>query len=377
VRRPGGSTEFAGPSMARYLRIIVIGCAVLIVVGAAVLWPSGQQTTDPLGLESERIDAHVIAVDAAPCNSDPTQPCSVVAFELRSGPRDGSQGFMELGEQTSIRTGDDIQVTVFETPEGQTIYSFYEFQRSTALLVLTALFAIAVIALARWRGIGALAGLAVSLFVIVWFALPSLVDGNNAVSVALVTAGAIAIIAIYLAHGPGPATDVALLSTFASLTLTAILAWAFVRFAKLTGFTDDASFVLQALGTGIDARGILLAGVVIGSLGVLDDVTVTQVSAVRELKLGRPDAARHELFTSALAIGRDHISSTVNTLFLAYAGAALPLLLLFRGIGESVGGVVTREIVAVEVVRAMVGSLGLIASVPISTWLAVRVVTEV
>jgi uncharacterized membrane protein len=377
VRRPGGSTEFAGPSMARYLRIIVIGCAVLIVVGAAVLWPSGQQTTDPLGLESERIDAHVIAVDAAPCNSDPTQPCSVVAFELRSGPRDGSQGFMELGEQTAIRTGDDIQVTVFETPEGQTIYSFYEFQRSTPLLVLTALFAIAVIALARWRGIGALAGLAVSLFVIVWFALPSLVDGNNAVSVALVTAGAIAIIAIYLAHGPGPATDVALLSTFASLTLTAILAWAFVRFAKLTGFTDDASFVLQALGTGIDARGILLAGVVIGSLGVLDDVTVTQVSAVRELKLGRPDAARHELFTSALAIGRDHISSTVNTLFLAYAGAALPLLLLFRGIGESVGGVVTREIVAVEVVRAMVGSLGLIASVPISTWLAVRVVTEV
>jgi len=363
--------------MARYLRIIVIGCAVLIVVGAAVLWPSGQQTTDPLGLESERIDAHVIAVDAAPCNSDPTQPCSVVAFELRSGPRDGSQGFMELGEQTAIRTGDDIQVTVFETPEGQTIYSFYEFQRSTPLLVLTALFAIAVIALARWRGIGALAGLAVSLFVIVWFALPSLVDGNNAVSVALVTAGAIAIIAIYLAHGPGPATDVALLSTFASLTLTAILAWAFVRFAKLTGFTDDASFVLQALGTGIDARGILLAGVVIGSLGVLDDVTVTQVSAVRELKLGRPDAARHELFTSALAIGRDHISSTVNTLFLAYAGAALPLLLLFRGIGESVGGVVTREIVAVEVVRAMVGSLGLIASVPISTWLAVRVVTEV
>lgn len=377
VRRPGGSTEFAGPSMTRILRIIVIGCAVLIVVGAAVLWPSGQQTTDPLGLASERIDAHVIAVDAAPCNSDPTQPCSVVAFELRSGPRDGSQGFMELGEQTAIRTGDDIQVTVFETPDGQTIYSFYEFQRSTPLLVLTALFAIAVIALARWRGIGALAGLAVSLFVIVWFALPSLVDGNNAVSVALVTAGAIAIIAIYLAHGPGPATDVALLSTFASLTLTAILAWAFVRFAKLTGFTDDASFVLQALGTGIDARGILLAGVVIGSLGVLDDVTVTQVSAVRELKLGRPDAARHELFTSALAIGRDHISSTVNTLFLAYAGAALPLLLLFRGIGESVGGVVTREIVAVEVVRAMVGSLGLIASVPISTWLAVRVVTEV
>jgi len=369
------SAQFTGPFIARILRLVVIGCGVVIAVGAIALWPSGQSTADPLGLESDRLDAHVSAVERVDCEADPNQTCSLVTFELRSGPRDGTQGFMELGETTSIGDGDDIQVTSVETETGQTIYSFYEFQRSTPLLVLTALFGIAVIALARWRGVGALAGLAASLFVIVWFALPSLVDGNNAMAVALVTAGAVAILALYLAHGPGPATDVALLSTFASLTLTAVLAWLFVEFAELTGFTDDASFVLQALGTGIDARGILLAGVVIGSLGVLDDVTVTQVSAVRELSLSRPDAPRQELFNSALAIGRDHISSTVNTLFLAYAGAALPLLLLFRGIGESVGGVVTREIVAVEVVRALVGSLGLIASVPISTWLAVRVVT--
>ena len=210
---------------------------------------------------------------------------------------------------------------------------------------------------------------------IVWFALPSLVDGNNAVAVALVTAGAVAVLALYLAHGPGPATDVALLSTLASLVLTALLAWAFVEVAKFTGFTDDATYVLDALGTGIDPRGILLAGIVIGSLGVLDDVTVTQVSAVWELHRARPEAGRRQLFTSALTIGRDHISSTVNTLFLAYAGAALPLLLLFSGIGESVGGVATREIVAVEIVRALVGSIGLVASVPISTWLATLVVT--
>lgn len=121
-------------------------------------------------------------------------------------------------------------------PSGQSRSTrFYEFQRSTPLLVLTALFAIAIMALARWRGLGALAGLAASLFVIVWFALPSLVDGNSAVAVALVTAGAVAIIALYLAHGPSPATDVALLSTFARLSLTALLAWTFVEFAKLTG----------------------------------------------------------------------------------------------------------------------------------------------
>jgi len=215
----------------------------------------------------------------------------------------------------------------------------------------------------------------ISLLIIVWFALPSLVDGNNAIAVAMVTAGAVAIVALYLAHGFGPATDVALLSTFASLSLTALLAWLFVRAAHFTGFTDDATFVLQALGTGIDPRGILLAGVVIGSLGVLDDVTVTQVSAVWELHRARRDAPRRELFASALTIGRDHISSTVNTLFLAYAGAALPLLLLFSSVNEPVGNVTTREIVAIEIVRALVGSIGLVASVPISTWLATLVVT--
>ena len=180
-----------------------------------------------------------------------------------------------------------------------------------------------------------------SLAIIVWFALPSLVDGNNAVSVALVTAGAVAIVALYLAHGVGPATDVALLSTFASLALTGLLAWIFVEVGNFTGLTDDASFVLQSLETGIDPRGILLAGIVIGSLGVLDDVTVTQVSAVWELHRSRPEAGPRALFMSALKIGRDHISSTVNTLFLAYAGAALPLLLLFTGVGESLSGVAT------------------------------------
>ena len=188
------------------------------------------------------------------------------------------------------------------------------------------------------------------------------------------TAGAIATVALFLAHGAGPATDVALLSTFASLALTGALAWLFVQAATLTGFTEDATFVLSALGPQLDPRGILLAGIVIGSLGVLDDVTVTQVSSVWELHRSRPHAGRRELFTAALTIGRDHISSTVNTLFLAYAGAALPLLLLFSSIGETVSGVATREIVATEVVRALVGSIGLVASVPISTWLATNVV---
>jgi uncharacterized membrane protein len=373
---PSDTDGFATRDVARLLRAVTIACAILIGIGAIVLWPSREGTElDPLGLSADPIAAHVTGVEELPCTADDTLQCAVVTFELREGDSDGTVASMEMGTDNPIRAGDDIQVTAVELGDGTTAYSFYEFERSTPLLVLVVLFVAAVVALGRWRGVGAIAGLGASLFVLAWFTLPSLVDGNNAVAVALVTAGIVAILALYLAHGAGPATDVALLSTFASLALTGALAWIFVEAASFTGFTDDASFFLEALGTGIDPRGILLAGIVIGSLGVLDDVTVTQVSAVSQLHRARPDATRRELFSGALTIGRDHISSTVNTLFLAYAGAALPLLLLFSGIGESVSSVATREIVATEIVRALVGSIGLVASVPISTWLATQVVT--
>jgi uncharacterized membrane protein len=190
-----------------------------------------------------------------------------------------------------------------------------------------------------------------------------------------VTASLIAFMALFLAHGFDHATVVALVSTLASLLLTAFLAWLFVGATQLTGFTDDANFLLAGLNTGIDPRGILLAGIVIGSLGVLDDVTVTQVSTVWQLKAVQPELSTKELIRPALRVGRDHISSTVNTLFLAYVGTSLALLLLFVEAQQGVGEVMTREIVATEVVRALVGSIGLVASVPISTWLAAAVIS--
>jgi uncharacterized membrane protein len=166
---------------------------------------------------------------------------------------------------------------------------------------------------------------------------------------------------------------VALISTFAALAVTGALSWLFIRAAKFTGYTDDSTQFLDALSVPIDPRGILLAGIVVGSLGVLDDVTVTQVSAVWELNSAQPDLTRGQLYRSALRIGRDHISSTVNTLFLAYAGASLPLLLLFSEAGQGFGSITEREIVAVEIVRSLVGSIGLVSAVPISTWLAAQV----
>ncbi|MCU1504592.1 MAG: hypothetical protein JWM12_3946, partial [Ilumatobacteraceae bacterium] len=278
-----------------------------------------------------------------------------------------------VAKSARLHAGDDIEVVGDRLPDGTIQYSFYDYRRGGSLVVLLVVFAIVVVLIGRWRGIGALAGMAVGLAVLVVFLLPALLEGRDPISVAVVGAAAIAFVALFLAQGIRLATAVALLGTLASLAITLALSWIFVRAANLTGLADENASFLGALGGRIDVRGILLAGFVIGSLGVLDDITVTQVSAVTELRTAQPDIASRALFRAAMNIGRDHIASTVNTLVLAYAGAALPLLILFTGARQPITSIAGREVVATEIVRSLVGSIGLVAAVPITTWLAVRV----
>ncbi len=369
--------EQVDPRIRRQLWIAVAVCALVVVVGMIALWPgSSGDGRDPLGLTGDPVAASVQSVEEVPCSFDPLLACKLVEALVSDGERRGEVVFLEQPLDSTISSGDDILVDLVELDDGSVQAVFYDFERSTPMLLLVIVFVTSIVVLGRWRGVGALAGLAMSFVVIIVFALPALLEGTNAVAVAIVTAGAIAFIALFLAHGRGLATATALLSTFASLAITAALAAAFLAMSNFTGFGDENVGFLDALGSQIDPRGLLLAGIVIGSLGVLDDVTVTQVSAVWELKRASPDVTFGELYGRALRIGRDHISSTVNTLFLAYAGASLPLLLLFSEANESLGSVATREIVAVEIVRALVGSVGLVASVPISTALAAKVLAS-
>jgi uncharacterized membrane protein len=355
----------------------VLAFGLVIVIAAIVLWPSGSgDGQDPLGLSGEPVGATVESVTEVPCSFDPLLACDLVELVVSEGDRRGERLEIEQPLDSAIESGDDILVDLVELGDGSVQAVFYDFERSTPMLLLVIVFVASIVVLGRWRGVGALAGLVMSFVIIIVFALPALLEGSNAVAVAIVTAGAIAFVALFLAHGRGLATVTALLSTSASLAITAVLAAVFLAMSNFTGFGDENVGFLDALGTQIDPRGLLLAGIVIGSLGVLDDVTVTQVSAVWELKRATPDATFGELYGRALRIGRDHISSTVNTLFLAYAGASLPLLLLFSEANEGLASVATREIVAVEIVRALVGSIGLVASVPISTALAAKVLSS-
>jgi uncharacterized membrane protein len=255
--------------------------------------------------------------------------------------------------------------------EGQPpFYNIRDLERTRPMLVLVAVFMLAVVAFGRWQGLRSLIGLALSFAVIVGFVVPAILRGRSPVTVALVGAMAIMLISLYLSHGTGRKTTAAVVGTGLALVLTGVLTAGFVAATSLTGLASEDALYASFLAGGLSFRGLLLAGIILGGLGVLDDVTMSQASLVFELRRADPTASFAQLVTGALAVGRDHIAATVNTLFLAYAGASLPLLVLFTTSGDPLGTVATSEVVAVEIVRSLCGSIGLIAAVPLTTVLA-------
>jgi uncharacterized membrane protein len=242
------------------------------------------------------------------------------------------------------------------------------------LLALAGVFAFAVVALGGWKGASALVGLLATLLVLFLFVVPAILDGSDPLLVSLVGSVVIAFAALYLSHGVDVKTTVALLGTLGGLLCAATLAVVFIDVAEITGFASEEALFLTALGTDLDIRGLILGGMMIGALGAIDDITVTQASAIWELRSVDPTMSRRRLVRSGMRIGRDHVASTVNTLVLAYAGASMPLLILFVLSDQPAGTVANGEIVATEIVRTLVGSLGF-ASVPITTWLAAHVVS--
>ncbi|HVM39347.1 MAG TPA: YibE/F family protein [Acidimicrobiia bacterium] len=361
------------------LVVTAVALAVLTVVGIVVLRPTGDDRPDirRLGFVSDLYGADVVAVEDAACPG--TRPedflvCSFVTIELKGGPHQGEERTLEIPIDTTSPDFDEgDEIVVSRTPgAGEQEYQFADRERRPVLLGLALLFGVTVVLLGRIRGLAALGGLVVSVVVLLQFTLPAIIDGRSPVLVAIVSAAAIAFLALYLAHGFNTMTTVALLGTLASLALTAVLAAMFVAVSEFSGFATEEALYLQVAGGRLDLEGLILAGAVIGALGAIDDMTVTQASAVWELRAVNPSMTRRALYTSGLRIGRDHVASTVNTLLLAYAGAALPLLLLFVLSEQSLGAVANGEAVAVEIVRTLVGSIGLVSSVPITTWLAVR-----
>ena len=355
--------------------LAVVGAlALAVLAGAVALWPHGRlarqagEGADPTRL----VDATLTRVQATPCEqAEPGAPGST-CIQVQARQASGGQVRFETTDPTgdTFAPGQRVKLAVLEQPGQPPYYNIRDLERTRPMLVLVVLFVLAVVAFGRWQGIRSLIGLGLSFLVIVVFVVPAILRGRSPVAVALVGAMAIMLASLYLAHGPGRKTTAAVVGTALALGLTAGLAAAFVGVAALTGLaSEDALNASFAVG-GLSLRGLLLAGIILGGLGVLDDVTVSQASLVFELRRADPAAKFGELVGGALAVGRDHVAATVNTLFLAYVGASLPLLVLFVTSGDPFGTVATAEAVAVEVVRTLCGSVGLIAAVPLTTVLA-------
>ncbi|MBW3576317.1 MAG: YibE/F family protein [Actinobacteria bacterium] len=304
-----------------------------------------------------------------------TGPCQRVEVAILEGPGAGETFRIDTAEEDypAFEHGDRVRVGVATIGEADRTYYVADFARLRPLLVLFLVFVAAAVAVGRWYGVRSLAGLALSLAIIVWFVVPGILAGSNPFAVAVVGAFAIMLVTLYLAHGFTVKTSAALIGTAAALGLTALLGVAFVAFANLTGLASEEASLARFAVEGLDLRGLVLAGLVIGALGVLDDVTVSQASTVFAVHEANPDQSFGEVFRRAMSVGRDHIASTVNTLVLAYVGASIPLIVLFSTGGLPAAEIVNAEIVAEEVVRTLVGSVGLISAVPLTTALATAV----
>lgn len=354
--------------------LLIVPLVLATVVGLVLLWPDGDLEITTPGAEVQRGTAEVQQIGGT-CREDVTG-CRVATVELLSGP--GSPGTAEAllpyGDHAPVvEPGDRIVVSYSaQLPEGER-YSFQDFDRGPPLLTLTILFAVGVLVLSRWRGIGALASLAYSLVLIAMFTLPAIMEGSSPLAVAVVTAAAIMLVTLYLSHGFDVRSTVAMLGTLLSLMVIGGIGWVFTGVGHFTGVVDEGSQYISSIAAQVDLHGLLLAGLVIGALGVLDDVTVTQTWAVWELADVDPDASTRSLFVRAMRIGRSHVASTVNTLVLAYVGATLPLMLVFSALDLPFGIAVSQEVVAQEVVRGLAGGLGIIAAVPVTTAIAALV----
>jgi uncharacterized membrane protein len=373
------------PLIAFLTRTLLIG-VVLYFVGSILyfggrwlgLLPAGASATATTvtGRVVEIVEEGTLAT-----NNGQPQPYQLLQVEIEEGRWAGQRVTIDYGKTQLappgmvVGVGDSILVDFTQMADGNWQPFFLDFVRTPSMLWLTAIFVFCTVLLSGWKGVRSIVATIFSFFVIISFMLPRILAGENPVLVSTIGAFIILATTLYVVYGWTVKTHAAVLGILIALSLTGLIAYYFIGFNHLTGFgSEEAMFLSQQLSVAIDLRGLVLSSILIGSLGVLDDLVITQTSTVFELRAANSTLIFRDLYSRAMRVGQDHVAATVNTLILAYTGAALPLLLLVTLAGEQFGTFINREFVAEEVVRTMVGSLGLMAAVPITTGLACLVV---
>ncbi|WP_281862474.1 YibE/F family protein [Salana multivorans] len=355
------------------LSAIVLPLLLATVAGLFALWPRGETIAGTVAMTAPGVSFETARVTSVDLDADPA-----VRAVLLTGPGTGAEIPVGVPPEVlaqPIPIGAKIQV-IFERSglDSGAPFIFVDYVRDVPLLWLVAIYVVGVAAVARWRGLAAMVGLAASLGVIGLFVLPALMGGTSPLLVALVGSSAMMFVSVYLAHGISIRTTTALLGTFAGLAVTTLLALWSADATRLIGTGSEDGYHVAGTFPEMSLRALLVCGFVIAGLGALNDVTITQASAVWELHGADPGATRLSVFSRAMRIGRDHIASTVYTLAFAYVGTALPLLLVMAIYDRSLGALLTSGALAEEIVRTLVSSIGLILAIPITTAIAAALV---
>jgi uncharacterized membrane protein len=369
------------------LAVVLVPAAIATVVGLVWLWPGDTSAYVQEGATQFAVEGvsfptgTVTGVEEMACQGQPgststsDETCATLTVRVDEGTDAGHKASVPVSSaiyRSGVDSGDEV-VLVRVPTQGQASYQFFDFERSVPLGVIAAVFALVVIAVARFRGLAAIVGLGFAFIILGKFILPGLLTGQTPMLYALVGSAAIMFVVLYAAHGFSARTTTALAGTLFGLLLSALLGFAFTDWAHLSGAGTEDDFRLAAGAPDLTLSAVVMTGVVVAGLGVLNDVTITQASAVWELHESSPTMGPGRLFTRAMRIGRDHIASSVYTIAFATAGATLPVLLLIYLYNRPLLDVLQTEALSEEVVRTLVGSIGLVLAVPLTTAIGVAV----
>ena len=356
----------------------LIACVLVLVVLTDYLSTPFSDENASVGYSSDTVNAVVeeILEEGQVDMGEITQEYQIVSVRVTEGEYEGQTFEIDHGKRQlrpdgfMLESGDKLLVSINKGPDG-TIYPYFvDYVRKQPLLILVLIFIVAAILVSGWKGVRSLLSIGFSVVVILYFIVPRILDGQNPIVISLIGSFVFLAVTQYLVYGWTLKTHIAMVGIIFAVLVTGVLAVVFVDFSYLSGFGDENSMYLMSVAGNINIKNLLVASIIIGTLGVLDDLVIGQTSAVMEIYLANNNLTFRQRFRGSMNIGRDHVAATVNTLLLAYLGASLSMFLLFSINRVDVLNLININYIAEEIVRSLVGTLGLFMAVPITTAVA-------